>query len=91
MNVSRHLLALGVGLAVAPILNGIVRAADETPADSLAVQIRRQGHRCDGPLDAERDAKRSKPDMAVWVLKCTNATYRIQLIPHTAAHVELLK
>jgi hypothetical protein len=54
----------------------------------LAAQIRRQGYRCDGPLTAERDAERSKPDEAVWVLKCANATYRIRLVPDMAARVE---
>ena len=38
--------------------------------------------RCEGPVNAERDAERSKPDAAVWVTKCTNATYRMRLMPH---------
>lgn len=60
----------------------------EQAAEDLAVQLRRQGHRCEGPVNAERDAERSKPDEPVWVIKCTNATYRMRLIPHMAAHVE---
>jgi hypothetical protein len=57
----------------------------------LAAQIRMQGVACDKPLSAVMDAKRSKPDHAVWVLKCSNATYRINRIPDLAAKVERLR
>jgi hypothetical protein len=100
MKTDRYLLALGVGLAIAPILNGAscdtglvlfsARAAEETPAEMLAVHIRKQGYRCDEPLSAVRDPARSKPDEAVWVLKCTNVTYRLTLIPDMAWKVEQL-
>ena len=65
-------------------------AAEEMPAEVIAAQIRRQGYRCDGSLNAERDAERSKPHEAVWVLKCENATYRIRIVPNMAAQVEQL-
>src|SRR5262245_19042934 len=90
-------VALSLGLAIALTLDGgwyvaeqILPAAraQETPAETLATQLRRQGHRCEGPVNVERDAERSKPDEPVWVVKCTIASYRIRLIPHTAAHVE---
>ena len=90
-------VALSLGLGVALTLNGgryvaeqILPAAraQETPAETLTAQLRRQGHRCEGPVNVERDAERSKPDEPVWVVKCTNASYRMRLIPHTAAHVE---
>jgi hypothetical protein len=67
------------------------QAAGETPRDILAAQIRIQGFACDKPLSAARDAKRSKPDHAVWVLKCSNATYRISRFPDMAAQVEQLR
>lgn len=100
MTISRRILVLGAGLALVPILNGISRdsgpiafaaqAAEETPAAVLATQVRRQGYACDKPLSAVRDAKRSKPDQAVWILRCANATYRMRLIPDRAAIVERL-
>ena len=65
-------------------------ASEEMPAESLAIQLHRQGYRCDAPVTAERDAGRSKPDEAVWVLKCANGSYRMRLVPHMAAVVEPL-
>ena len=67
------------------------QAAGETPQDVLAAQIRLQGVACDKPLSAARDAKRSKPDHLVWVLKCSNATYSISRFPNMAAQVERLQ
>ena len=57
----------------------------------LAAQIRMQGFACDKPENAVKDVRRSKPDHAVWVLKCGNATYRISRVPDMAAKVEPLK
>ena len=101
MKAHGYLLALCVSLVIAPILSGTrcdiglvlfsAHAAEETPAQMLAAHIRRQGYRCDGPLSAVRDAERSKPDEAVWVLKCTNVTYRLTLIPDMAWKVEQLE
>jgi hypothetical protein len=101
MKTCRYLLILGVGLAVASILDAgssgssligsSAHAAEETTRGMLAAQIRMQGFACDKPLSAMRDAKRSKPDHAVWVLKCSNATYRISRIPDMAAKVEQLQ
>jgi hypothetical protein len=64
--------------------------AAETLRSMLAVQIRAQGFTCDKPLGAARDAKRSRPDRGVWVLKCSNAMYRISRSPDMAAKVEPL-
>ena len=63
------------------------RAAAETPRDMLAAQIRTQGFVCDRALGARKDAKRSKPDHAVWVLRCSNAAYRVSRYPDMAAKV----
>src|SRR3974377_2188975 len=57
-------------------------AKAETVKSKLAAQIRTQGFACDKPLEATRDAKLSKPNYAVWVLKCDNATYRIGRYTH---------
>ncbi len=62
-------------------------AVGETVRGMLAAQIRMQGFACDKPLGATRDAKRSRPDHDVWVLKCSNAVYRVSRYPDMAAKV----
>lgn len=86
-----HLIAVrAVVLAGALALGGPFVHADETVQATLAAQIRSQGFACDKALGASRDAKRSQPDHAVWVLKCGNATYRVSRAPDMAAKVERL-
>src|ERR1700730_2278439 len=72
-------------------MGSAAQAAGEAPKDTIAAQMRMQGFACDKPQSAVKDAKRSKPDEAVWVLKCSNAAYRIRLIPDMAAKVERLQ
>jgi hypothetical protein len=67
-----------------------VASAQETPPETLASQLRLQGHRCDEPVTAQRDAQLSKPDETVWNLRCGNASYRMRLTPDMAARVEKL-
>jgi hypothetical protein len=67
------------------------QAAAETPKDELAAQIRIQGIACGKALAARRDARRSRPDYEVWILKCDNATYRVSRYPDMAAKVEQLR
>jgi hypothetical protein len=66
-------------------------AAAQTPKNMLAAQIRTQGFVCDKPQRATQDVKQSKPDHEVWVLKCSNATYRISRYPDLAAKVEVVR
>ena len=47
-----------------------------------------QGYRCNKQVSAQKDLARSKPDEAVWVLRCENGIYRV---PDMAARVQLLK
>ena len=90
-NLAAFLLMLaGLDLADAGF-GSIAWAAEETPKDMLAAQIRSQGFVCDKPQRAVRDAKQSKPDHDVWVLTCENATYRISRYPDLAAKVELVR
>ena len=62
----------------------------ESPKDDIAAQIRAQGYTCDHPRSATRDPQASKPDEAVWLLRCEDATYRVHLVPDMAARVERL-
>jgi hypothetical protein len=64
------------------------QAEDETPANIIAAQIRKQGFTCDTPERAVRDKDLSKPDLPVWIVTCENATYRVRLVGDLADSVE---
>jgi len=74
------LLAVGVG---APDM----ALAQETPVNIIAAHVRLQGYTCNEPRSAERNAQASKPNEAVWLLVCENATYRVTLVPNMAARI----
>jgi outer membrane lipoprotein-sorting protein len=78
-------------LAVFAVLASTVAAHAQQPQDELAAQVRIQGFACDKTQGATRDKKRSKPDYAVWVLKCSNATYRVSRAPDMAAKIVPLR
>ena len=95
-----HLFAGAVLLAASLLTGGaplthltvsVAQAAEEMPKDMLAAQIRTQGFVCEKALRATRDAKRSRADHAVWVLTCSNATYRVSRAPDMAAKVQPLE
>jgi hypothetical protein len=81
-------VAFGPSVWAQPATATLVAA--ETTPEMLAAQIRLQGFTCEKPHGAVRDAKRSRPDLGVWVLECGNATYRIRRAPDMAAKVEPL-
>lgn len=66
-------------------------SAQQPTKDLLAAQIRDQGYDCNKPLSANKDSRRSRPDEAVWVLRCNDATYRLRLVPDMAARVQRLR
>jgi len=84
-----------VGFAFAILLvNGLttsVAQSEETVQNVLAAQLRTQGYACDKALGAVKDAKRSKPDDEAWILRCSNATYRVRRVPDLAAKVEVIR
>ncbi|WP_439374354.1 hypothetical protein [Bradyrhizobium sp. DASA03120] len=67
------------------------QAVTETLQGLLAAQIRSQGFTCDKPLGATKDVRRSRADHGVWVLRCSNASYRVSRVPDMAAKVEPLR
>ena len=78
-------------MSIGDHFQSVAKAAGETVKGILAAQIRSQGMVCDKSQRTTRDAKLSKPDYDVWVLKCENATYRISRYPGMAAKVEQLR
>ncbi len=69
----------------------VAAAETEQPKEIIAAQISRQGYTCKSRQSAESDRAASRPDEAVWVLRCENASYRVRLIPDMAARVERIK
>jgi hypothetical protein len=87
-SVTAHFLAAGVALA---LLVGAPVHAQENPAEIIAAHIRQQGFECPKALQAQRDRRASRPNETAWTLRCSNATYRVRLVPDMAAHVELVE
>ena len=85
-----HGILVGAFAVALLVSGGRDAAAQATPPETLAAQLRLQGHRCDEPVAAQRDAELSKPDEIVWNLRCGNASYRMRLTPDMAARVEKL-
>ena len=81
--------ALGILLATGLMESAV--QAQETVRGMLAAQIRTQGFACDKTIKAKKDTRRSKPDHEVWILRCSNATYRVGRAPDMAAKVEVIR
>jgi hypothetical protein len=87
---------LALDVAAAVVLTGLSALAGfaqevDTSAGIVAAQIRTQGYACADPVSATRDRQASRPNVTVWVLRCRNAMYRVQLVPDMAAQVTLLE
>lgn len=84
------LVAVLLGVSAIPLAG--VRASEELESakDIIAAQVRRQGYECKTAKSAKRDEQASKPDEEVSVLTCSNATYRVRLVPDQAAKIERL-
>ena len=64
-------------------------AANQTAADDIvAAQVREQGYPCEEPTSAERDQGSDGAQGESWILRCTNASYRVELVPDMAARVQ---
>ena len=75
----------------AALLAGVFPAGAQTDAaagEVVAVQVRNQGQACAEPVSAKRDP--TADDDAVWTLTCTDAKYRVRLVPDQAAEIQKL-
>jgi hypothetical protein len=86
MAILRRAIHLPLLLAAAACLPDPV-TAQEDPKNIIAAHIRMQGFACDKPISAERIRGESRPNEAVWVLKCENRSYQVRLVPDMAAAV----
>lgn len=54
--------------------------------DVVSQQIRKQGYPCNSAISTQKDAKHPKLQGG-WILKCSNATYHVHLVPRRPADV----
>jgi hypothetical protein len=85
--------AVRFGMAAAGCLSlvGVAHSQNAntvTPSKVLADQLRSQGYPCDRALSSEQNVEASKQDESVWIVKCTNGSYRMRVVPDMAAKVE---
>ena len=50
--------------------------------------VRHEGLKCDKALRVEKALIESLPDENSWMLRCTNSSYWIQVIPNVFTHIE---
>ncbi len=87
----RRALAAGIALTVGALLLSDA-LAEENVAEIVAVHVREQGHPCDKAESAKRDTKAGAPEAeAVWILTCSNAVYRVRLVPDMSAKIEKIE
>jgi hypothetical protein len=67
--------------------------ADDTESAETVISsvVRREGYKCEKPIKATKDVEDSVPEEMAWFLKCKNATYKVQLLPHYLSTVEVIE
>jgi hypothetical protein len=89
---TRQAIAAAVFLGGAFVIHHAAAQAQSGSADASALvadQVREQGYACAEPASATRDP--SVDEDAVWTLTCSDAQYRVRLVPDQAAQIEKLQ
>ena len=63
----------------------------ESPETIVSSVVRREGYKCEKPIKATKDIEDSVPEEMAWILKCKNATYKVQLLPYYLSAVEVIE
>lgn len=63
----------------------------ESAETVISSVVRREGYKCEKPIKATKDVEDSVPEEMAWILKCKNATYKVQLLPHYLSAVEVIE
>jgi hypothetical protein len=85
----KAITAIAAALALSLAASAASAEAERTldTAKVIAVQLHKQGVVCTMPRSATRDTKLSKPNAAVWIVLCEEASYRVKLIPRRQASI----
>lgn len=70
------------------ILSASAAADDGATATFVIDTVRHQGMKCDRVLSLEKAVFESIPVESSWKLRCTNASYWVQIIPNVFTHIE---
>lgn len=62
-------------------------AQDNQAVAILADAVRARGVTCEKPKNVRREPKKSRPDEAVWLIDCGNATYRVRFAGDTGPDI----
>lgn len=63
-------------------------ADDNSIITYLTNLVRHEGLKCDKALGVEKALIESLPEENSWMLRCTNASYWVQVIPNVFTHIE---
>lgn len=63
-------------------------AQDNSNIVYLTKLVQHEGLKCDKALRVEKALIESLPEENSWMLRCTNASYWIQVIPNVFTHIE---
>jgi hypothetical protein len=79
----------GARLSILVLLLAVVPAHGRAqgPKDTLADTVRDRGFRCARAVSTEPDRAQSRPDEAVWILRCSDGRYRVRYPSDTAPQV----
>jgi hypothetical protein len=68
--------------------SSIAIAEDISNITYLTNLVRHEGLKCEKALRVEKAVIESLPEENSWMLRCSNASYWIQLIPNVFTHIE---
>jgi hypothetical protein len=91
MNRRAMLAAFALAAAAASLPLADPAAAQEAPtAEVMAVVaaiVRAQGMACTSPTAVARDGEASKPEEPVYTITCSEAVYRVRVVPDQASEI----
>ena len=84
-----HRLLISAAVVIAAIGGTVppAGAQDKQAVSILADAVRARGFSCEKPKNVRREQKKSRPDEAVWLIDCGNATYRVRFAGDTGPDI----
>lgn len=84
--------ALSAMVMAAGLVPGAIAAqlqeTDPAAVEPVAAAVRRAGHACSAPTQAQRDVQHSTPQEEAWLIRCERESYRVIFLGDTGTRVE---